>query len=107
MTQIMKIDRIIKEEVNAFQIIFAAGEGGGMEMTYMSCFNEDRATFNVEATDFDKELSDAGFDEALLKAFNAGMNLDELMYVVNVHTERVVRRYIVQHQLKKAANKEK
>lgn len=73
----------------------------------MSCFNEDRATFNVKATNFDKELTDAGFDDALLKAFNEGMNLDELMYVVNVHTERVVRRYIVQHQLKKAANKEK
>lgn len=73
----------------------------------MSCFNEDRATFNVKATAFDKELTDAGFDDALLKAFNEGMNLDELMYVVNVHTERVVRRYIVQHQLKKAANKEK
>ena len=73
----------------------------------MSCFNEDRATFNEKATEFDKELSASGLDEALLKAFNDGMELDEIMYVVGVHTEKVVRRYIVQHQLKKAANKDK
>ena len=34
-------------------------------------------------------------------------NLDEIMYVMFTHTERVVRRYIVQDQLKKAANKDK
>lgn len=73
----------------------------------MSCFNEDRATLNEKAAELDKALSDAGFDEVLLKAFNNDMELDEMMYVVGTHTERVVRRYIVQHQLKKAANKDK
>ena len=35
------------------------------------------------------------------------MNLDEISYVLNTHTERTVRRYIVQEQLKRAANKDK
>lgn len=73
----------------------------------MSCFNDDRATYNEKASEFDKALSESGLDEALLNAFSDGMNLDEMMYVVGTHTERVVRRYIVQHQLKKAANKDK
>ena len=35
------------------------------------------------------------------------MKLDEIMYVLFSHTEKTVRRYIVQDQLKKAANKNK
>ena len=73
----------------------------------MSIFNDDRSTMNQTATDFDNELSVSGFDVALQKAFESGMNLDEIMYVTCSHTERTVRRYIVQEQLKKAANKEK
>lgn len=73
----------------------------------MSCFNEDRATLNERAAAFDAELSASGLDEALCKAFNEGMELDELVYVIGTHTERVVRRHIVQYQLKKAANKDK
>ena len=46
-------------------------------------------------------------DAALQKAFESGMEIDEIMYAVMCHTERMVRRYIVQDQLKKAANKEK
>ena len=38
---------------------------------------------------------------------NKTMNLDEIMYTLFSHTERTVRRYIVQDQLKKAANKDK
>lgn len=35
------------------------------------------------------------------------MNLDEILYVVFDHTDRVVKRYRVQYQLKKAANKDR
>ena len=73
----------------------------------MSCFNEDRATLNEQAEKFDKELATCGLDKTLQLAFEAGMNLDEIIYVLGIHTERTVRRYIVQDQLKKAANKEK
>ena len=73
----------------------------------MSIFNHDRATLNDIATELDNELSHCGLDAALQKGFEAGMNLDEIMYVMFTHTERIVRRYIVQDQLKKAANKEK
>lgn len=73
----------------------------------MSCFNEDRATLNAQAEQFDKELTACGLDKALQNAFEAGLNLDEIIYVLGGHTERTVRRYIVQDQLKKAANKEK
>lgn len=73
----------------------------------MSIFNDDRSTLNQTATAFDTELSDSGFDAALQKAFDAGMNLDEIMYTVFTHTERIVKRHIVQYQLKKAANKDK
>lgn len=73
----------------------------------MSIFNSDRASLNQAASDFDAELSRAGLDEALQKAFEAGMNLDEIMYIMFTHTEKTVRRYIVQNQLKVAANKNK
>lgn len=73
----------------------------------MSCFNDDRATLNEQAEQFEKELAACGLDKTLQQAFEAGMNLDEIIYVLGIHTERTVRRYIVQDQLKKAANKEK
>ena len=73
----------------------------------MSIFNEDRSTLNNDAANLDAELSNCGLDEVLHKGFDAGLNLDEIMYVMFTHTERVVRRYIVQDQLKKAANKDK
>lgn len=73
----------------------------------MSIFNDDRATLNVAATALDAELTQCGMDEALHKAFEEGMELDEIMYAVFFHTERTVRRYIVQDQLKKAANKDR
>ena len=73
----------------------------------MSIFNEDRSNLNNDAANLDAELSNCGLDEVLHKGFDAGLNLDEIMYVMFTHTERVVRRYIVQDQLKKAANKDK
>lgn len=73
----------------------------------MSIFSEDRATFNETATVLDEELTQCGMDEVLRKAFEKGMNLDEIMYTLFSHTERTVRRYIVQDQLKKAANKDR
>ena len=73
----------------------------------MSIFNEDRATLNTAATALDAELTQCGMDEALHKAFEEGMELDEIMYAVFSHTERTVRRYIVQDQLKKAAHKDR
>lgn len=73
----------------------------------MSIFNEDRATLNVNAIELDADLTQSGIDSVLQKAFEKGMNLDEIMYVLFSHTERTVRRYIVQDQLKKAANKDK
>lgn len=73
----------------------------------MSVFNDDRSTLSAAADHFDAELSSSGLDAALQKAFEAGMNLDEIMYVMFTHTEKTVRRYIVQHQLKAAAQKNK
>lgn len=73
----------------------------------MSVFNDDRSTLNTAAGNFEAELSSSGLDAALQKAFEAGMNLDEIMYVMFTHTEKTVRRYIVQHQLKAAAQKNK
>ena len=73
----------------------------------MSIFNEDRATLNIDATALDAELTQCGMDEVLHRAFLEGMELDEIMYTVFSHTERTVRRYVVQDQLKKAANKDK
>lgn len=73
----------------------------------MSCMNADRATFNEKANALDAELSALGFDQALQKAFESGMEIDEIMYTIFGHTERIVRRYIVQDQLKKAANRDK
>lgn len=73
----------------------------------MSIFNEDRATLNDDAMALDEKITKSGMDSAIQQAFEKGMNLDEIMYVLFSHTERVVRRYIVQDQLKKAANKDK
>lgn len=73
----------------------------------ISCFNEDRATLNEQAAKLDMALQTCGFDAVLQEAFEDGMNLDEISYVLNTHTERTVRRYIVQAQLKRAANKDK
>ena len=41
----------------------------------MSIFNDDRSTMNPTATAFDQILSESGFDVALQKAFESGMNL--------------------------------
>lgn len=73
----------------------------------MSIFKEDRSSLNEAADSLDTDLSGTGFDGALQKAFDAGLNLDEILYVVSAHTDRIVKRYIVQYQLKKAANKDK
>lgn len=73
----------------------------------MGIFNDDRATFNEQAAAIDAELSKIGFDGVLQKAFESGMDIDQIMYLVFTHTERTVRRYIVQDQLKRVANKEK
>lgn len=73
----------------------------------MSCFKDDRATLNKQAENFENGLRGSGLDAVLQNAFQQGMNLDEIMYVLNTYTEKTVRRYIVQEQLKKAANKEK
>lgn len=73
----------------------------------MSIFNDDRSTLNDAAVALDTDLSGTGFDAALQKAFDSGMNLDEILYIVSAHTDRVVKRYVVQYQLKKAANKDK
>lgn len=73
----------------------------------MSTFNDDRATFNESASDLETALSKTELDTVLHDAFEAGMNLDEIMYVMLTHTEKTVRRYIVQHQLKAAATKNK
>ncbi len=73
----------------------------------MSIFNDDRSTVNEAAAAFDSDLSGTGFDTALQKAFDSGMNLDEIQYIVSTHTDRIVKRFVVQYQLKKAANKDK
>ena len=73
----------------------------------MSIFNDDRSTLNPTGAAFDADLSGTGFDTALQKAFDAGMNLDEILYTVIAHTDRVVKRYTVPYQLKKAANKDR
>lgn len=73
----------------------------------MSIFNDDRSTLNEAAAAFDTELSDSVLDAALQKAFDSGMNPDEIIYTVLTHTQRVIKRHTVQYQLKKAANKDK
>lgn len=73
----------------------------------MGVFNDDRSTLNQAAAAFDAELSGSGFDAALQKAFDSGMDLDEIMYIVFTHTDRIVKRHVVQYQLKKVANKDK
>ena len=50
----------------------------------MSIFNDDRSTVNEAAAAFDSDLSGTGFDTALQKAFDSGMNLDEIQYIVSV-----------------------
>ena len=44
----------------------------------MSIFKEDRSTLNEAASNLDTDLSGTGFDTALQKAFDSGMNLDEI-----------------------------
>lgn len=73
----------------------------------MSCFSDDRATMSEQAVKLEEQLTRCGMNEVLQKAFEAGMNLDEIMYVLFSHTEKTVRRYIVQDQLKRVANKDK
>ena len=73
----------------------------------MSIFKDDRSTLNEAAAALDTDLSGTGFDTALQTAFDSGMNPDELLYIVTAHTDRVVKRYVVQYQLKKAANRDK
>lgn len=73
----------------------------------MSIFNDDRSTVNEAAAAFDSDLSGTGFDTALQKAFDSGMNLDEIQYIVSTYTDRIVKRFVVQYQLKKAANRDK
>ena len=73
----------------------------------MSIFNDDRETFNQAADSLDNGLSKCGLDAVLQRAFDNGLDLDEIMYVVQTHTEKTVRSYIVQARLKKAANKDR
>lgn len=73
----------------------------------MSSFNEDRATLNVRAAALDAELATGNMDSVIQKAFEDGMEIDEIMYVIFTHTEKTLRRYVVQEQLKKAANKDR
>lgn len=71
----------------------------------MSCFNSDGTGFNEQASVVDETLSTAILDDVVTKAFQDGMTIDEIMYVTQTHTERVLRRALVQWQLKNAANK--
>lgn len=73
----------------------------------MSIFNEDRLTLNEMANDLDIELTTYGLDQWLSKAFDSGLNIDEILYILSSHSTRILQRYIVQDQLKKVANKEK
>lgn len=73
----------------------------------MSCMNNDRATLNEIAQALEDNLAKSELPGILQRAFDSGMEVDEIGYVVAVFTERTVRRYIVQDQLKKAANKDK
>ena len=71
----------------------------------MSVFNDDRTTLKQTAAALDSDLSSSGFDAILQKAFEAGLNLDEILYIVYSYTD--VRRYRTQDQLKRAANKDR
>lgn len=73
----------------------------------MSVFKEDRSTLNEAAENFDAALSNSDFDAILQQAFEAGMERDEIIFLILSHTNRIVKRYVVQDQLKKAANKDK
>lgn len=73
----------------------------------MNIFNDDRSTLNETAAAFDASLSSTGFDEALHRAFDSGMNLDDILYIVYKHTDRIVGQSAVQYRLKKAANKDR
>ena len=44
----------------------------------MSVFNDDRTTLKQTAAALDSDLSSSGLDAILQKAFEAGLNLDEL-----------------------------
>lgn len=73
----------------------------------MSCFKQDGTGFNEQGQKLDEALSAKNLDEAVIAAFQEGMTIDEAMYVTMSHTERVLRRALVQWQLKVAANKDK
>lgn len=73
----------------------------------MSIFNEDRSTLNEMANNLDIELTTRGLDQWLSKAFDSGLNIDEILYILSSHSTRILQRYIVQDQLKRVANKEK
>lgn len=73
----------------------------------MSCFKPDGTGFNEIAEALDTALSSQSLDEAITKAFQDGMMIDEIMYVTQTHSERVLKRALVQWQLKMAANKNK
>lgn len=71
----------------------------------MSCFKPDGTGFNEIAEKLDATLATTALDEAITKAFQDGMTIDEIMYVTQTHSERVLKRALVQWQLKMAANK--
>ena len=73
----------------------------------MSCFKPDGTGFNEIAEALDTALSSQSLDEAITKAFQDGMMIDEIMYVTQTHSERVFMRALVLWQLKMAANKNK
>lgn len=73
----------------------------------MSIFNADRSTLNEMANNLDIELTTCGLDQWLSKAFDSGLNIDEILYILSSHSTRILQRYIVQDQLKRVANKEK
>ena len=71
----------------------------------MSCFKDDGTGFHDRAQKLDEDLAMIKLDELLSQAFQDGMAIDEVMYVVQNHTERALRRSLVQWQLKNSANK--
>lgn len=73
----------------------------------MSCFKADGTGFHERAQKLDEDLTAIKLDDLLSQAFQDGMGIDEIMYVVQNHTERSLRRSLVQWQLKNAANKNK
>lgn len=69
----------------------------------MSCFKADGSGFQERAQKLDEDLTVINLDDLLAQAFQDGMGIDEVMYVVQNHTERTLRRALVQWQLKNAA----